>query len=140
MRALTYAQIGHGGLTAEELAQEGVGHHKRERSTLEDVQALHAGILIRKAVTSGDLFLSTVPGVGARGAGDDLDGDTPMGKQLKGAFYEDVSRNVALAYRGKNVESRERKEPVSAPVPSSGWQDLRVLCVFQAAVRVCSCI
>ncbi len=113
MRALTYAQVGHGQLTSEELAMEGVGHHKRQRSTLEDVQALHAGILIRKAVTSGDLFLSTTPGVGVRGTDGDQDGDTPMQRELKSEFYDDVAHNVAVTYKGKKFGPRSRKEPVS---------------------------
>jgi hypothetical protein len=50
IEALNKAHKAHGGLDAEELAYLGVGKYVKERTTREDVQAVHAGLHIKKPV------------------------------------------------------------------------------------------
>jgi hypothetical protein len=50
LAALNKAQKAHGGIDAQELAYLGVGKYVKERTTKEDVQAVHAGLHIKKPV------------------------------------------------------------------------------------------
>ena len=56
MTALSHARAVYGGLPPNELAKDGIGRPERVRSVAQDLNALNAGMLVRREFRSGDIF------------------------------------------------------------------------------------
>ncbi len=56
LTALSHARAVHGKLTPNELARTGIGRAEQERSITKDLNALNAGMLVGREVSSGDFF------------------------------------------------------------------------------------
>jgi len=117
--------MGHGGLSQGELAAEGVGREVKARTALEDVQAVHAGIHIRKAVKSGDLFSISVTGMRKAAKGlldqDDYVGDEhPLQRQYKQSYWDSFMESATRKYRSKSQGETRGQNRAQGTKPGTG--------------------